>query len=256
MRFEKWNFGWLAFGILLFPGTTNFCSCFQNPTQIQGFQSCVNPHRRTPSMALNIRGILTKLPNKRKRIEKASVSRRKAKRLGVSKYYFEKLERSSGKDYAWIKPLTQPLSHAMRYVISIVVGDKLFRKVLTFLPIFLFNIHRKDMERRSKCYVSDWTDGFKNLKKVIPAIMFLYFACLAPAISFGTIASQITNESIGIVEFLLSAGCSGMVSRKGGPDRRRIIFFNPSLIKRRFLPTARPTPYYVGSLWRSSPRLV
>ncbi len=59
--------------------------------------------------------------------------------------------------------------------------------------------------------MSDWTDGFKNLKKVIPAVLFLYFACLSPAISFGTIASQITNGSIGVVEFLLSAGASGMV---------------------------------------------
>ena len=65
---------------------------------------------------------------------------------------------------------------------------------------------------RSKVYISDWTDGFKSLKKVIPAILFLYFACLSPAISFGSIASQITNDSIGIVEFLLSAGTSGMVS--------------------------------------------
>jgi hypothetical protein len=54
------------------------------------------------------------------------------------------------------------------------------------------------------------------MKKVIPAILFLYFACLSPAISFGTIASQITNGSIGIVEFLLSAGCSGMVSQVEG----------------------------------------
>ena len=67
------------------------------------------------------------------------------------------------------------------------------------------------MERRAKYYVSDWTDGFKNLKKVIPAILFLYFACLAPAVSFGTIAAQITNNSIGVVEFLLSCGASGMV---------------------------------------------
>jgi solute carrier family 4 anion exchanger 3 len=70
---------------------------------------------------------------------------------------------------------------------------------------------RQDVIRRSKVYVSDWTDGFKNLKKVIPAILFLYFACLSPAISFGTIASQLTNDSIGVVEFLLSAGASGMV---------------------------------------------
>jgi hypothetical protein len=70
---------------------------------------------------------------------------------------------------------------------------------------------RDDLKRRSECYVSDWTDGFKNLKKVIPAVLFLYFACLSPAISFGTIAAQITNDSMGVVEFLLSAGASGMV---------------------------------------------
>ena len=67
------------------------------------------------------------------------------------------------------------------------------------------------MQRRSKHYVSDWTDAFKNKKKVIPAILFLYFACLSPAVSFGTIAAQITNNSIGVVEFVLSAGASGMV---------------------------------------------
>lgn len=75
--------------------------------------------------------------------------------LGVSKHYFEQMEERSGKDYRWImKPLTKPVSKVM--------------------------IH--DIERRSKCYKSDWTDGFKNLKKVIPAVLFLYFACLSPAI--------------------------------------------------------------------------
>ncbi|KAL3908721.1 MAG: hypothetical protein SGILL_008376 [Bacillariaceae sp.] len=69
---------------------------------------------------------------------------------------------------------------------------------------------RQDIKRRKACYASDWTDGFKNWKKVVPAVLFLYFACLAPAISFGTIAAQITNDSIGVVEFLLSAGASGM----------------------------------------------
>ena len=50
------------------------------------------------------------------------------------------------------------------------------------------------------------------MRQVVPAILFLYFACLSPAVSFGTIASEITNGSIGIVEFLLSSGISGMVS--------------------------------------------
>ena len=74
--------------------------------------------------------------------------------MDISKHYFEEMEVRSGKDYRWIKPLTKPVSHAMR----------------------------KDFERRKKVYLSDWTDGFKNLKKVIPAVLFLYFACLSPAI--------------------------------------------------------------------------
>jgi len=69
---------------------------------------------------------------------------------------------------------------------------------------------KEDVRRRRKVYLSDWTDAFKNKRKVIPAILFLYFACLSPAVSFGTIASQITNGSMGIVEFLLSSGFSGM----------------------------------------------
>lgn len=66
-----------------------------------------------------------------------------------------------------------------------------------------------DLHRRKKVYLSDWMDGLKKPRKTIPAILFLYFACLSPAVSFGTIASQITQGSMGIVEFLLSAGLSG-----------------------------------------------
>lgn len=69
-----------------------------------------------------------------------------------------------------------------------------------------------DIKRRRKHYVNDWTVAFQKKGQVIPAILFLYFACLSPAVSFGTIANQITNGSIGIVEFLLSSGLSGMVS--------------------------------------------
>lgn len=70
---------------------------------------------------------------------------------------------------------------------------------------------KDDIRRRRKVYASDWTDAFKNKRKIVPAILFLYFACLSPAVSFGTIASQITQGNIGIVEFLLSAGVSGML---------------------------------------------
>jgi hypothetical protein len=33
--------------------------------------------------------------------------------LGISKHYFEFMEEQSGKDYRWIKPLTQPVSQLM-----------------------------------------------------------------------------------------------------------------------------------------------
>lgn len=63
-----------------------------------------------------------------------------------------------------------------------------------------------------KHYVSDWTDAFDNKRECIPAILFLYFSCLAPVVSFGTIASQVTEGSIGVVEYLIGSGGAGMVS--------------------------------------------
>jgi len=69
---------------------------------------------------------------------------------------------------------------------------------------------KKDIGRRKKTYISDWTDALHNKRQCVPAILFLYFACLAPVVSFGTIASQITEGSIGVVEFLIASGGAGM----------------------------------------------
>jgi hypothetical protein len=84
---------------------------------------------------------------------------------------------------------------------------------LNFVP-YISTYHRSDIQARKKHYVSDWTDAFKNKNKrqCIPAVLFLYFACLAPVVSFGTIASQITEGSMGVVEFLIASGGAGMVS--------------------------------------------
>jgi hypothetical protein len=109
------------------------------------------------------------------------------------------------------------------------------------------------MERRGKVYVSDWTDGFKNLKKVVPAILFLYFACLSPAVSFGTIASQITNDSMGVVEFLLSAGTSGMVRCSRAVLPIRLLLGVPHAHSP---VTFRHMQSSVGNRWRSSRQLV
>jgi len=69
---------------------------------------------------------------------------------------------------------------------------------------------REDFNMRKPHYLSDWTDGLKNKRQTIPAILFLYFSCLAPAVSFGTISSQITEGSMGVTEFLLGSGAAGM----------------------------------------------
>ena len=69
---------------------------------------------------------------------------------------------------------------------------------------------RKDVQARRKVYLSDWIDGFKEIKKCVPASLFLYFACLAPVVSFGTIAALITDGTLGIVEYIISASLSGM----------------------------------------------
>jgi hypothetical protein len=84
----------------------------------------------------------------------------------------------------------------------------LFANLVSCLCIYVF---RSDIRRRKPHYVSDWMDGFKKPRQAAPAVLFLYFACLAPAISFGSIASQMTNGAIGVVEFILSCGLAGMV---------------------------------------------
>jgi hypothetical protein len=96
------------------------------------------------------------------------------------------------------------------------LGGAVITKGLGIVTRFLTTLlatheFRKDILRRRKYYVSDWTDGFKKKRQVVPAVLFLYFACLAPAVSFGTIASEITNGSIGVVEFLLGSGVAGMI---------------------------------------------
>ena len=60
-------------------------------------------------------------------------------------------------------------------------------------------------------YRSDWADGWAARGKVASAVLLLYVACLAPTVSFGGLAATLTGGNIGVVEFLVSHGCSGML---------------------------------------------
>ena len=50
---------------------------------------------------------------------------------------------------------------------------------------------KEDLRNRLPLYKSDWVDGMKG--KTIPTILFLYFACLAPAVAFGGISYGLTQ---------------------------------------------------------------
>ena len=65
-----------------------------------------------------------------------------------------------------------------------------------------------DIKRRTKYYIRDWTDGMKL--RTVGASFSLYFTCLAPVVAFGGIANLITEGNMGVIEFILSTGISGI----------------------------------------------
>jgi len=68
---------------------------------------------------------------------------------------------------------------------------------------------RQDLARRAPFYASDWRDGLQP--KTLSAVLLLYVACLAPTVSFGGLTSVVLNAQMGVPEFLISHGLSGMI---------------------------------------------
>ena len=66
-----------------------------------------------------------------------------------------------------------------------------------------------DIRRRLPHYVSDFRDGLHQ--KSIASILFLFFACLAPAITFGGIMAELTDNHIGAVEMLVASAICGVI---------------------------------------------
>jgi len=68
---------------------------------------------------------------------------------------------------------------------------------------------REDISGRWKYYLSDYTDGFHY--KSVASSFFLFFACLAPAVTFGGVLSIYTNGAMGVVEMILSSAVCGVL---------------------------------------------
>ena len=68
---------------------------------------------------------------------------------------------------------------------------------------------RGDVRRRLAHYRSDFTDGLNP--KTLTATIFLYFACMAPAVLFGGLMHNQTGQQIGVPEMLIATAICGTV---------------------------------------------
>jgi len=68
---------------------------------------------------------------------------------------------------------------------------------------------KEDFARRKKFYLSDWTDGIHY--KSLSSSLFLFFAVLAPAVTFGGMLGIYTNGAIGAVELIVSCSVCGVL---------------------------------------------
>jgi mannitol/fructose-specific phosphotransferase system IIA component (Ntr-type) len=68
---------------------------------------------------------------------------------------------------------------------------------------------RNDIARRWPHYISDFVDGFNA--KCLASTLFLFFACLAPAVTFGGVMAVQTDGHIGAVEMILASAFCGVM---------------------------------------------
>jgi len=67
---------------------------------------------------------------------------------------------------------------------------------------------RRDFARRLPRYPSDLRDGLNS--QSLATILFLFFACLAPAIGFGGVLDAATGGSMGTIEMIVSTAACGV----------------------------------------------
>ena len=79
----------------------------------------------------------------------------------------------------------------------------------------------RDFYRRWPHLKSDITDGFNA--QSLATTLFLFFACLAPAIGFGSILGAATNGAMGAVEMVLSTSLCGVLYALFAPQPIQLI---------------------------------
>jgi mannitol/fructose-specific phosphotransferase system IIA component (Ntr-type) len=67
---------------------------------------------------------------------------------------------------------------------------------------------KRDVARRWPSYIQDFRDGLHA--KCVGSTLFLFFACLAPAVTFGGVMAVQTENQIGAVEMILASAICGV----------------------------------------------
>ncbi|KAM6914221.1 solute carrier family 4 member 1a (Diego blood group) [Lycodopsis pacificus] len=67
----------------------------------------------------------------------------------------------------------------------------------------------KDLKRRYRHYISDYTDALNP--QVLAAVIFIYFAALSPAITFGGLLADKTEKWMGVSELMISTSIQGVI---------------------------------------------
>lgn len=67
----------------------------------------------------------------------------------------------------------------------------------------------RDIKRRYQYYKNDMTDALNS--QVLAAVIFIYFAALTPAITFGGLLADKVDNMIGVPELLISTSIQGLI---------------------------------------------
>ncbi|NXC77623.1 B3A2 protein, partial [Anhinga anhinga] len=109
----------------------------------------------------------------------------------------------------------------------------------------------RDVRRRYPKYLSDFRDALNP--QCIAAVIFIYFAALSPAITFGGLLGEKTQGLIGVSELIISTSLQGVLFCLLGAQPLLIIGFSGPLLvfEEAFFTfcTSNELEYLVGRVW-------
>ncbi|XP_026904693.1 band 3 anion transport protein isoform X1 [Acinonyx jubatus] len=109
----------------------------------------------------------------------------------------------------------------------------------------------RDIKRRYSHYPSDITDAFSP--QVLATVIFIYFAALSPAITFGGLLGEKTFNHMGVSELLISTAAQGIIFSLLGAQPLLVVGFSGPLLvfEEAFFSfcSSNNLEYIVGRVW-------